>query len=64
MTLDVMATDEQLPRQIHRDLRAVGWTKATDLAKVARRERLIRATWLHKAKQVPKGNSKMKSRDI
>jgi hypothetical protein len=51
----LMAIHEELPRQIHRDLRQVGWTKATDLAKVARREgqRFDCAIWLHKAKQMP-----------
>jgi len=32
----LMAIHEQLPRQTYRDLREVGWTKATELAKVAR----------------------------
>jgi hypothetical protein len=52
----LMAIHEQLPRQIHRDLEAVGWAKATDLAKIARREGKMfdRATWVHKAKQMPK----------
>ena len=52
----LMAIHEQLPRQIHRDLKEVGWAKATDLAKIARREgsRFDRATWLHKAKEMPK----------
>src|SRR5215471_6984786 len=34
----LMSVHEQLPRHIRRDLRDVGWTKATDLAKVAHRE--------------------------
>jgi hypothetical protein len=53
----LMAIHEQLPRQIHRDLREVGWAKATDLAKVAHRDgqRFDCATWLHKAKEMPKG---------
>ena len=52
----LMAVHEQLPRQIHRDLREVGWAKATDLAKVARREgqRFDSATWLHKASTMPR----------
>ncbi len=56
----LMAIHEQLPRQIHRDLREVGWTKATDLAKIAHREgqRFDCATWLHKAKQMPKAEFK------
>jgi hypothetical protein len=51
-----MAIHEQLPR-IHKvDLRQVGWAKATELAKVARRdrERFDSATWLHKARELPK----------
>jgi len=56
----LMAIHEQLPRQIHRDLKAVGWAKATDLAKVAHREgqRFDCATWLHKAKELPKAEFK------
>jgi hypothetical protein len=52
----LMAIHEQLPRQTHRDLRQVGWTKAAELAKVARRDgqRFDCATWLHKAQQLPK----------
>ena len=52
----LMAIHEQLPRQVRHDLREVGWTKAADLAKIAHRdrERFDCATWLHKAKQMPK----------
>jgi hypothetical protein len=52
----LMAIHEQLPRQAHRDLKQVGWTKAAELAKVARRDgqRFDCATWLHKAQQLPK----------
>jgi hypothetical protein len=41
-------------------LREVGWTKAADLAKVARREgqRFDCATWLHKATEMPKDEFK------
>jgi hypothetical protein len=52
----LMAIHEQLPR-IHKvDLRQVGWAKATELAKVARRDgqRFDCATWLHKAQKMPK----------
>jgi len=52
----LMAIHEQLPR-IHKvDLQQVGWTKATELAKVARRDgqRFDCATWLHKARELPK----------
>lgn len=34
----LMAIHEHLPRQIHRDLKLVGWTKAKELVKVARAE--------------------------
>jgi hypothetical protein len=52
----LMAIHEQLPRQTHRDLRQVGWTKAAELAKVARRDgqKFDCATWLHKAQELPK----------
>ena len=52
----LMAIHEQLPRQTRRDLREVGWTKAAELAKVARRDgqRFDCATWLHKAQELPK----------
>ena len=52
----LMAIHEQLPRQTHRDLREVGWTKAVELAKVARRDgqKFDCATWLHKAQELPK----------
>ena len=52
----LMAIHEQLPRRIHHDLQQVGWSKAAELAKVARRdgERFDCATWLHKAIELPK----------
>ena len=52
----LMAIHEQLPRQTHRDLKQVGWTKAAELTKVARRDgqRFDCATWLHKAQELPK----------
>jgi hypothetical protein len=55
-----MAIHEQLPR-IHKvDLQQVGWAKATELAKVARRDgqRFESATWLHKARRMPKEDFK------
>jgi hypothetical protein len=56
----LMAIHEQLPRQIHRELKEVGWAKSTELAKIARRDReaFDCATWLHKAKQLPKAEFK------
>jgi hypothetical protein len=52
----LMAIHERLPKQIHRDLRQVGWTKAAELAKVARRDgqKFDCATWVHKAQEMPK----------
>jgi hypothetical protein len=51
-----MAIHEQLPRVHKVELQQVGWTKATELAKVARRDgqRFDSATWLHKARELPK----------
>jgi hypothetical protein len=52
----LMAIHEQLPRIPKVDLQQVGWAKATELAKVARRDgqRFESATWLHKARELPK----------
>jgi hypothetical protein len=52
----LMAIHERLPKQIHRDLKQVGWSKAAELAKVARRDgqRFDCATWVHKAQEMPK----------
>jgi hypothetical protein len=52
----LMAIHEKLTRIPKHDLQQVGWSKATDLVKVARRdgERFDCATWLHKAKEMPK----------
>jgi hypothetical protein len=50
-----MSIHEQLPRQVRNELKQVGWSKATELVKVARRdqEHFESATWLHKAREVP-----------
>ena len=62
-----MAIHEQLPRHIHHELKQVGWTKAAELAKVARRDgqKFDCATWLHKANELPKEDSseKLKTSD-
>ena len=52
----LMAIHEQLPRQTHPELKQMGWTKAAELAKVARRDgqKFDCATWLHKAQELPK----------
>jgi hypothetical protein len=51
-----MSIHEHLPRQLRRDLKQVGWSKATELVKVARRdaEHFDCATWLHKANAMPR----------
>ena len=52
----LMAIHEHLPRQIHRDLKQMGWTKARELVKIARAEgkRFNCAPWLLRAKQMPR----------
>ena len=52
----LMAIHENLTRIPKQRLRQVGWSKATEMVKVARREgqRFDCATWLHKADQLPK----------
>jgi hypothetical protein len=52
----LMAIHERLTRIPKHELQLVGWSKATELVKVARKdgERLDCATWLHKAKELPK----------
>ena len=56
----LMAIHERLPRIPKKDLREVGWTKATELAKLARREgqRFESAIWLHKARSMQTGEFK------
>jgi len=56
----LMAIHERLPRIAKPDLRLVGWSKAIELAKVARRDQqsFDCATWLHKAKALPKDEFK------
>ena len=52
----LMAIHEHLTRVPKQQLREIGWTKATELAKVARREgeRFESATWVHRAQVLPK----------
>ena len=52
----LMAIHENLTRVPKHHLREVGWSKATEMAKVARRDgsEFDCATWLHKAKELPK----------
>jgi len=52
----LMAIHEKLTRIPKHELQQVGWSKATELVKVARKdgESFDCATWLHKAKELPK----------
>jgi len=51
----LMAIHERLPRIPKPELKEVGWTKATEIAKIARREgqNFESAIWLHKARSMP-----------
>ena len=53
----LMSIHEHLPTPIKRELKQVGWTKGLELAKLARRkngQEFDCATWLHKARELPK----------
>src|SRR5438874_5050871 len=52
----LMAIHEHLPRTIRNELKQVGWSKAAELTKVARSQgkEFDCATWLHKARSMPK----------
>jgi hypothetical protein len=52
----LMAIHDRLTRVPKQQLREIGWTKARELAKVARREgeRFESAPWVHKAQALPK----------
>src|SRR5271157_1378773 len=52
----LMSIHEHLPPQVRKDLKEVGWTKGLELAKLARKQgqQFESATWLHKARQMPK----------
>jgi hypothetical protein len=56
----LMAIQENLKRIPKQQLREVGWSKAAELVKVVRRdgEDFDYATWLHKAKELPKESFK------
>ena len=51
-----MSIHEHLPPQARRELKEVGWSKGVELARLARRDRqhFDCATWLHKAREMPK----------
>src|SRR5438094_5987077 len=53
----LMSIHEHLPAQVRRELKQVGWTKGLELAKLARSrdgQGFDCATWLHKAREMPK----------
>jgi hypothetical protein len=53
----LMSIHEYLPPQVKRELKQVGWTKGLELAKLARSrngQEFDCATWLHKARVLPK----------
>ena len=52
----LMSFHEHLPRPIRHELKQLGWSKAAELAKVARRarEQFKSADWLHKAYRIGK----------
>jgi hypothetical protein len=52
-----MSIHEHLPPEVKRELKQVGWTKGLELAKLARSrdsQSFDCATWLHKARAMPK----------
>jgi hypothetical protein len=51
----LMSIHENLPKPVRYELKQVGWSKAAELAKVARRdgEQFKSADWLHKAHAMP-----------
>jgi hypothetical protein len=57
----LMSIHEHLPPRARKDLKEVGWTKGLELAKLARAEgqRFDCATWLHKAREMPKEQFKL-----
>jgi len=52
----LMSIQEHLPPQARKALKLVGWSKGTELAKVARSDgkQFDCATWLHRARALPK----------
>jgi hypothetical protein len=56
----LMSIQEHLPPPVRKQLKQVGWSKATELVKVARSDgkRFESATWLHKARTLPRDQFK------
>ena len=56
----LMSIHEHLPPQARKELKEVGWAKGLELAKLAKKDRqhFDCATWLHKARQMPKEDFK------
>ena len=53
----LMSIHEHLPPEVKRELKQVGWSKGLELAKLARKrygQQFDCATWLHKAREMPK----------
>jgi len=52
----LMSIHEHLPPQLRKELKQIGWSKGLELAKLARSDgqRFESATWLHKARSLPK----------
>jgi hypothetical protein len=52
----LMSIHEHLPPQVKRELKAIGWTKGRELAKLARRDgqQFDCAPWVHKAREMPR----------
>jgi len=52
----LMSIHEHLPPQVKKELKAVGWAKGLELAKLARKQgqQFESATWLHRARELPK----------
>jgi hypothetical protein len=52
----LMSIHEQLPPQVRKELKEVGWTKGLELAKLARKQgqHFESATWMHRARELPR----------
>ena len=56
----LMSIHENLPPQVRKELKQVGWTKGVELAKLARKQgqQFESATWLHRARHMAKDEFK------